>query len=69
MRWVPQIVAGTYVAANPVGQAREGDVYIGGKSIVIQQSARYSTGCGVGIDALASPITLQAMKPPLITMS
>src|SRR5437868_15212091 len=30
---------------------------------------RYSTGCGVGIDAFASPITLQAMKPPLITIS
>ncbi len=30
---------------------------------------RYSTGCGVGMDALASPITLQAMKPPLITIS
>src|SRR5579859_799331 len=30
---------------------------------------RYSTGCGVGMDALASPITLQAMNPPLITIS
>src|SRR5258708_1054879 len=26
-------------------------------------------GWGVGMDALASPITLQAMKPPLITIS
>src|SRR5580692_2465888 len=30
---------------------------------------RYSTGCGVGMDALASPITLQAMKPPLRMIS
>src|SRR5579871_1335954 len=30
---------------------------------------RYSTGCGVGMEALASPITLQAMNPPLITIS
>jgi len=29
---------------------------------------RYSTGCGLGMDALASPITLQAMNPPLITI-
>jgi hypothetical protein len=28
---------------------------------------RGSTGCGVGIDALASPICAQAMNPPLIT--
>ena len=28
---------------------------------------RGSTGCGVGIDALASPIAAQAIMPPLIT--
>jgi len=27
------------------------------------------TGCGVGIDALPSPIIAPAMKPPLITSS
>src|SRR5258706_12557980 len=30
---------------------------------------RISTGCGVGIDALGSPICAQAMTPPLITIS
>src|SRR5947199_10242772 len=30
---------------------------------------RYQTGCGVGIEALASPIRLQEIKPPLIIMS
>src|SRR5260370_39659071 len=30
---------------------------------------RYSTGCGVGMDALAAPITLQAMQPPLPVIS
>src|SRR5690242_6952652 len=30
---------------------------------------RYRTGCGVGIEALASPIRLQAMKPPLMIIS
>src|SRR5579872_2293359 len=30
---------------------------------------RYRTGCGVGIDALASPITLHAMNPPLTIIS
>src|SRR5579859_7752023 len=30
---------------------------------------RYSTGCGVGMEALASPITLQAMNPPLTIIS
>ncbi len=28
---------------------------------------RGSTGCGVGIEALASPIAAQAIMPPLIT--
>ena len=27
------------------------------------------TGCGVGIEALGSPICAQAMKPPLMTSS
>src|SRR5579872_3970722 len=30
---------------------------------------RYRTGCGVGMEAFASPIMLQAMNPPLITSS
>ena len=30
---------------------------------------RIMSGCGVGIDALASPICAQAMRPPLITSS
>ena len=30
---------------------------------------RAMTGCGVGIDALPSPIIAPAMKPPLITSS
>src|SRR5271156_1057302 len=30
---------------------------------------RYKTGCGVGMEALASPITLQAIKPPLTIIS
>src|SRR5260370_41337695 len=30
---------------------------------------RYRTGCGVGMDALVSPITLQAMNPPLMIIS
>src|SRR5215468_8066502 len=30
---------------------------------------RYNTGCGVGIDALASPITLHAMNPPFTIIS
>ena len=29
----------------------------------------HASGCGVGIDALASPICAHAMKPPLITSS
>src|SRR5271168_2769024 len=30
---------------------------------------RYSTGCGVGMDAFGSPIALHAMNPPLTTIS
>src|SRR5258708_37406830 len=30
---------------------------------------RYSIGSGVGMEALASPIALQAMKPPLMIIS
>ena len=30
---------------------------------------RATTGCGVGIDALPSPIIAPAIKPPLITIS
>src|SRR6202167_606248 len=30
---------------------------------------RYSTGCGVGIEAFGSPMALQAMNPPLTIIS
>src|ERR1700753_397577 len=30
---------------------------------------RYMTGCGVGIEAFASPITLHAINPPLTMIS
>ena len=30
---------------------------------------RYNTGCGVGMEAFASPMTLHAIKPPFTIIS